>query len=101
MIGAHRGPLLAVAGAVGLLMGTSAQAAPAGYPQASAQALDLAEKAIALRSVAGPGNQTPQVAELYKAALVKGGFSPADITISPVGDTAYLIARWHGSRSVA
>ena len=36
-----------------------AQAAPAAHPQAEAQALDLAKKAIALRSVAGPGNQTP------------------------------------------
>ena len=75
----------------------AAQAAPAHHPQAEAQALDLAEQAIALRSVAGPGNQTPRVAELYKAALVKGGFAPQDIAITPVGDTAYLIARWPGA----
>ena len=74
-----------------------AQAAPAAHPQAEAQALDLAKKAIALRSVAGPGNQTPQVAALYKDALVKGGFAANDITITPVDDTAYLIARWPGS----
>ena len=30
------------------------------------RALDMAKRAIALRSVAGPGNQTPQVAALYK-----------------------------------
>jgi carboxypeptidase PM20D1 len=75
----------------------SAQAAPAAHPQAEAQALDLAKKAIALRSVAGPGNQTPQVAALYKDALVKGGFAANDITITPMDDTAYLIARWPGS----
>jgi carboxypeptidase PM20D1 len=76
---------------------SGAQAAPATHPQAEAQALDLAKKAIALRSVAGPGNQTPQVAALYKDALVKGDFGANDITITPVDDTAYLIARWPGS----
>lgn len=70
---------------------------PSPHPQADAQALDLAEKAIALRSVRGPGNQTPQVAALYRAALIAGGFPAADVTISPVDDTAYLIARWRGS----
>jgi acetylornithine deacetylase/succinyl-diaminopimelate desuccinylase-like protein len=67
------------------------------HPQAEAQALDLAEKAIALRSVRGPGNKTPEVAALYKAALVAGGFADADVTITPVDDTAYLIGRWPGS----
>lgn len=81
-----------------------ASAAPSGkapaiksHPQAETQALSLAEKAISLRSVRGPGNQTPQVAELYKGALVAGGFAASDITITPVDDTAYLIARWPGS----
>jgi carboxypeptidase PM20D1 len=79
-------------------LATSAPAAPpAGHPQAEAQALDLAKQAIALRSVRGPGNQTPQVAALYKAALVAGGFADSDVAITPVDDTAYLIARWRGS----
>ena len=73
-----------------------ATAAPA-HPQAEAQALDLAKKAIALRSVRGPNNQTPQVATLYRDALVAGGFAAEDISITPVDDTAYLIARWRGS----
>lgn len=89
--------LITSASALSLVMGTSLHAAPVANRQADTEALNLAEKAIALRSVAGPGNQTPQVAALYKAALVKGGFSPADVTITPVGDTAYLIARWPGS----
>jgi acetylornithine deacetylase/succinyl-diaminopimelate desuccinylase-like protein len=67
------------------------------HPAAEAQALDLAEKAIALRSVRGPGNLTPQVAALYKSALVAGGFADQDVTITPVDDTAYLIARWPGA----
>ena len=87
---------LVIAGLAAALA-TGAQAAPARHPEAEAQALDLAGKAIALRSVAGPGNQTPQVAALYKAALVGGGFADADVTITPVDDTAYLIARWPGS----
>ena len=72
-------------------------ASPPGHPRAEAQALDLAKQAIALRSVRGPGNQTPQVAALYKAALVAGGFADGDVETTPVDDTAYLIARWHGS----
>ena len=86
-----------MAGVAAMLMAASASAAPVDHPQAETQALDLAEKAISLRSVQGPGNQTPEVAALYKSALVAGGFAAADITITPVDDTAYLIARWHGS----
>src|SRR4051794_31654028 len=71
-------------------------ATPAAHPQAEAQALDLAGKAIAFRSVQGAGNQTPQVAALFKSALVAGGFADKDIEIIPVDDTAYFLARWHG-----
>jgi acetylornithine deacetylase/succinyl-diaminopimelate desuccinylase-like protein len=79
-------------------LAAAASAAPlAPHPQAEAQALDLAQQAIALRSVRGPGNKTPDVAALYKAALVAGGFAPGDIEIIPVDDTAYLIGRWRGS----
>ena len=85
-----------MAGLAAGLLAAGAHAAPASHPKAEAQALDLAERAIALRSVRGPGNQTPQVAELYKAALVAGGFAPQDVSITPVDDTAYLIARWPG-----
>src|SRR5437763_792150 len=82
-----------------MLAGSAAAAtAPlASHPVAEAQALELAEKAIALRSVAGPGNRTPEVAALFKAALVAGGFDPAEIAITPVDDTAYLVARWRGA----
>jgi acetylornithine deacetylase/succinyl-diaminopimelate desuccinylase-like protein len=81
-----------LAGGGGVQAGTSAA-----HPVADAQALDLAEKAIALRSVRGPDNKTPEVAALYKAALVAGGFADQDVTITRVDDTAYLIARWPGS----
>jgi len=75
----------------------TAHAAPTPHPQAETQALDLARQAIALRSVAGPDNQTPQVAALFRQALVTGGFSPQDITLTPVDNTTTLIARWHGT----
>ena len=76
----------------------SAKAAPPpSHPVAEAQALDLAKSAIALRSVRGPGNQTAQVAALYRSALVAGGFPAAEATITPVDDTVYLIARWPGT----
>jgi acetylornithine deacetylase/succinyl-diaminopimelate desuccinylase-like protein len=83
--------------ALAAIAATQAQGADVAHPQAEAQALDLAKQAIALRSVRGPGNKTPQVAALYKSALVAGGFADADVSITPVDDTAYLIARWHGS----
>ncbi|MFL6861752.1 MAG: M20/M25/M40 family metallo-hydrolase [Allosphingosinicella sp.] len=72
-------------------------AAPASHPQAEAQALDLAKKAIALRSVRGTGNRTPEVAALFRDALVAGGFTPGDVEVVPIDDTAYFLARWRGS----
>src|SRR6201996_3976234 len=90
-----RGTMTILAAAT--LAASAQAAAPVGHPQAEAQALDLAKQAIALRSVRGPNNQTPQVAALYKAALVEGGFAAGDVEITPVGDPAYLIARWPGS----
>ena len=88
---------MVVAGLAAAMMTASARAEIPHHPAAEAQALNLAEKAIAMRSVRGPGNQTPQVAALYKAALTTGGFADADVMITSVDDTAYLIARWPGS----
>lgn len=82
---------------VAVLMASGAYAAPAPHPKAETEALDLAKKAIAMRSVVGPGNKTPEVAKLYRDALVAGGFDAGNVTITPVDDTAYLIARWPGS----
>jgi carboxypeptidase PM20D1 len=81
-----------------LILSASVCCAKSGeHERADAQALDLAKQAIALRSVTGPGNQAPQVAALFKSALVAGGFSDAEVTITAVDDTAFLIARWKGS----
>lgn len=72
-------------------------AAQTGATTAPANGLEIAKKMIAFRSVRGPGNQTPQLAAYLKATLVAGGFADADVTITPVDDTAYLIATWKGS----
>ncbi len=74
-----------------------AAAKQAGNPKAEAQTLDLAQKAIAIRSVRGEGNRTADVAKLFGDALVAGGWSASDVEITPVDDTAYLIATWKGS----
>jgi carboxypeptidase PM20D1 len=86
----------ATMGFVAFMTSSSGHAKSVDHSRAQAQALDLAKQAIALRSVRGPGNQAPQVAALFKSALVAGGFADADVTITPVDDTAYLIARWKG-----
>lgn len=80
----------------GLLSVSSGYAKSADHERAEAQTLDLVKQAIALRSVRGPGNQAPQVAALFKSALVAGGLDAADVTITPVDDTASLLARWKG-----
>ena len=82
--------------ALAMALASGASAAPA-HLRAEAEALDLAKAAIALRSVRGPGNQTPEVAALYKKALTGGGFADGDVAITPVDDTVYLIATWPGS----
>ncbi len=90
--------LAAVQVAFAAFMGLSiSNAKSLDHGQAGAQALELAKRAIALRSVRGPGNQTLEVASLFKSALVAGGFADEDVTITPVDDTAFLIARWKGS----
>jgi carboxypeptidase PM20D1 len=81
---------------VALMAVASGHAKSVDHDRADAQALDLAKQAIALRSVRGEGNQAPQVAALFKSALLAAGFNDADVTITPVDDTAFLIARWRG-----
>ncbi|MBB4613533.1 M20/M25/M40 family metallo-hydrolase [Novosphingobium taihuense] len=86
---------IALAATVALSMPAAAK--EAAYPKAEAQVLDLAQKAISIRSVRGDGNKTIDVAKLFADALVAGGWSASDIEITPVDDTAYLIATWKGA----
>ncbi len=74
-------------------------AAPPKVPSAAAEAqvLELSKQSIALRSVQGEGNRTIDVAKLYKSALLGAGWAEKDIEITPVDDTAYLVATWQGS----
>lgn len=90
---------LALAAVLALSAATApaALAAPAGHPQAEAQALDLAKQLIALRSVRGEGNKTADALRVVKGALTAAGWSDAQVEIVPVDDTAYLIAMWPGS----
>lgn len=67
------------------------------YPEAEKATLELSKQAIALRSVRGEGNQTPEVAQLFRKALIEGGWDAQNIEIVPHEDTAYLIATWPGS----
>lgn len=59
--------------------------------------MELLKRGIAFRTVAGPGNQTPAYAAYLKQALVAGGFADSDVEIVPMGDTAYLVARYRGT----
>jgi acetylornithine deacetylase/succinyl-diaminopimelate desuccinylase-like protein len=89
--------LIAAAALLAATVATAGSTAkPTDHAQAEAQALDLARKAIALRSVDGPGDQTPQAQALFRDALVAAGWAPGDIEITPVDTTAYMIARWPG-----
>ena len=49
----------------------------------------------------GEGNQTRQLTEYLKGVLLSGGFAAGDVTITPVDDTAYLIARYPGTDAAA
>lgn len=71
------------------------------HPAAEAQALEITKRSIGFRTVEGKGNQTPRYAEYLKGVLVAGGFAAKDVTITPVDDTAYLIATWPGSDATA
>jgi carboxypeptidase PM20D1 len=87
---------IATAMAAGLPFSASAQT-PGPNPQAEAQALELLKRGIAFRTVAGEGNQTFDYATYLKEQLVAGGFAAEDVTVTRLGDTAYLVARYRGT----
>ncbi len=61
------------------------------------QALELLKRGIAFRTVAGPGNQTPEYAAYLRDALIAGGFATEDVTVERLDNTAYLVARYRGT----
>ena len=82
--------------AASLLTSAAAVASPAAQAP-DQQALEIAKRAIGFRSVRGTGNQTPQLAAYLRSVLIEGGFAADDVTVTPVDDTAYLVARYRGS----
>ena len=94
-------PLIAAALAgAALIAAPMAQAAAPAAPtdKEAADALDLAMKAIAIRSVRGPGNKAGDVAALLRDRLIAGGWAAGDVTITPHGETVTLTAVWQGSK---
>ena len=63
---------------------------------AEALVLTLAKETIAMRSVRGPGNQSADVANRFRQALVEGGWPAQEIEVIPFEETAYFIATWPG-----
>jgi acetylornithine deacetylase/succinyl-diaminopimelate desuccinylase-like protein len=88
--------MFAVALATGSIGAAHAQT-PGPNPQAEAQALDLLKHGIAFRTVAGPDNKTFDYASYLREALIAGGYPAEDVTITRLGDTAYMVARWRGT----
>ncbi len=86
----------ACAAAFVLVLPAVVAARDATYPRAETQALALARETMAMRSVAGPGNRSGDVARAIKASLRASGWADSDVEITPHGDTAYLIATWRG-----
>ncbi|WP_428333555.1 M20/M25/M40 family metallo-hydrolase [Novosphingobium sp.] len=76
-----------------------AHSAPVPVPTSAeaAQALDLAQREIAIRSVRGEANRTADVAALIRDRLIAGGWAPGDVVVTKRGETATLVAKWAGS----
>lgn len=81
---------LAALGAA-LLTAATAQARPADPDAAKA----LLMASVAIPSVEGRGKM-PELAALYAAALQDAGFADSDIVITPVGETATMVATLKG-----
>ncbi|MCR5880626.1 M20/M25/M40 family metallo-hydrolase [Phenylobacterium sp. J367] len=74
----------------------AAPAAAKPTPAEHAEALEILTQAVAFRTVIGHPDQAVAYAEAIKARLVKAGFNPADIKITPSDGTAYMTARYPG-----
>jgi len=71
-------------------------ATPAVPPAISGQALEILTRSVGFRTVEGEG-QVPAYAAYLKDVLVAGGFNAADIEITPIGETAIMVARYPGT----
>ncbi|WP_293475373.1 M20/M25/M40 family metallo-hydrolase [Phenylobacterium sp.] len=92
---------LILAAALAAALASPAIAAPAPKPPKvdpalHAKALEILKRSIAFPTVQGR-RQTTAYAEYLKGVLVAGGYKDAEILIEPLGDTAFLIARYPGT----
>ncbi len=69
-------------------------------PDISGQALEMLKRSVGFKTSAGDG-QVPAYAEYVAGVLKAGGFAPEDITITPRGETATLVAYYRGKDSSA
>lgn len=74
----------------------AASASDTGVPKAiSGQALEILTRSVGFKTVQGEG-QVPAYAAYLVGVLKDGGFAAEDITITPYGETATLVARYRG-----
>ena len=69
-------------------------------PAISGQALQILTRSIGFKTVKGEG-QVPAYAAYLAGVLQDGGFAAEDITITPYGETATLVARYRGTDPAA
>ncbi|MDP9198282.1 MAG: M20/M25/M40 family metallo-hydrolase [Pseudomonadota bacterium] len=65
-------------------------------PALSQQALEILTRSVAFKTVLGEG-QVPAYAAYLSTVLQNGGFEASDIEITPMGETATMIARYPGT----
>ncbi|MEX2150941.1 MAG: M20/M25/M40 family metallo-hydrolase [Steroidobacteraceae bacterium] len=65
-------------------------------PALSQQALEILTRSVGFRTVLGEG-QVPAYAAYLSTVLQTGGFAASDIEITPMGETATMIARYPGT----
>ena len=88
--------LAAALAATSALAATKPAPGPKIDPALHDKALETLKRGIAFNTQAGAGN-TVAYAEYLKGLLTAGGYQPDEITIEPMGDTAFLIARYPGT----
>ena len=79
-----------------LQLAAVASASDTGVPEAiSGQALEILTRSVGFKTVQDEG-QVPAYAAYLAGVLKDGGFAAEDITITPYGETATLVARYRG-----
>lgn len=72
------------------------RAEPAVPADVSARALEVLTRSIGYRTAQGEA-QVPAYAAYLSGVLQSGGYRASDVTITPYGETATLVARWPGT----